>query len=98
MKSFRLGKKNRQRGFSLVVAIFVLVIMALIGSSMVTILTLQNSTVSYGVQGTRAYLAALSGVDWAIEQAITNHACPAAASFGVGTGGPGNFTVSVTCT
>lgn len=60
----------RERGFSLVAAIFVLVVLALIGAFMVTIGSVQRTTVSQAVQASRASHAARSGIEWSIAQAL----------------------------
>jgi len=103
---------GRQRGFSLVAAIFVLVILAMIGGFMVTIGTVERTEVSQALQAARANEAARAGVEWVIARAL-NAATRAATCGGppppnptvlVTTGpfaltGPGleGFSVSVTC-
>ena len=62
----------RERGFSLVAAIFVLVVLALIGAFMVTIGTVQKTTVSQAVQASRASHAARSGIEWGIARALND--------------------------
>jgi MSHA biogenesis protein MshP len=56
--------QNRQGGFSLVSAIFILVILAGLGASMVTFSTAQHSTVAMDIQSARAYQAARAGIEW----------------------------------
>ena len=56
--------QNRQGGFSLVTAIFILVILAGLGASMVTFSTAQHSTVAMDIQSARAYQAARAGIEW----------------------------------
>lgn len=57
------------RGFSLPTAIFLLVILALLGAFMVSLSTTQNITSAQDVQGSRAYRAARSGIEWALYSA-----------------------------
>lgn len=52
-----------QRGFSLVAAIFIIVVLALLGGTMVILNVLQHETVSAAVQGARAYHAARAGIE-----------------------------------
>ena len=52
-----------ERGFSLVAAVFIIVILALLGTTMVILNVLQRETVNTAVQGARAYHAARSGVE-----------------------------------
>lgn len=54
-----------QRGFSLVSAIFLLVVLAALGAAMVTFSTAQNQTLAMDVLGARAYQAANAGIEWA---------------------------------
>ena len=64
------GIQNRQRGFSLVTAIFILVILAGLGASMVTFSTAQHSTVAMDIQSARAYQAARAGIEWGAYAAL----------------------------
>lgn len=61
-KGFLISALRRQRGSMLVIAIFILVVMLLIGSAMVNIVTTSGQSVAYEVVGTRAYAAANSGI------------------------------------
>jgi MSHA biogenesis protein MshP len=54
-----------QRGFSLVSAIFLLVVLAALGAAMVTFSTTQNQSMVMDVMGSRAYQAANAGIEWA---------------------------------
>jgi MSHA biogenesis protein MshP len=58
--------KCTQRGFSLPVAIFIIVIMALIGAAMVSIMQTSQQSVSTAVLSTRAFFAAESGAQQAL--------------------------------
>jgi MSHA biogenesis protein MshP len=73
------------RGFSLPTAIFLLVILALLGAFMVSLSTTQSAMSAQDVQGSRAYLAARGGVEWFAGQVcygtgIANPAFPASTS------------------
>lgn len=54
-----------QRGFSLISAIFLLVVIAALGTFAVTLSTTQHQSQTMDVMGARAYQAALAGVEWA---------------------------------
>lgn len=56
----------RQSGFSLVSAIFVIVILSLIGSYIVSLSTLTNASSNLASLGVKAYYAAKSGLEWSI--------------------------------
>lgn len=53
-----------QDGFSLVTAIFLLVVLSLLGAMMVTFFTVQQQTTALDVMGARAYQAAHAGAEW----------------------------------
>ena len=57
-----------QRGFSLPVAIFILVIMALIGTALVNLSQSSHQALSQEVMSTRAFYAAESGAQFALSQ------------------------------
>lgn len=53
-----------QRGFSLLSAIFLLVVIAALGSFAVTVSTVQQRNAAVDVLGSRAYQAAKAGLEW----------------------------------
>jgi MSHA biogenesis protein MshP len=59
-----------QRGFSLVSAIFLLVVIAALGAFAVTISTTQQQSAALDVLGARAYQAARAGIEWGAYQII----------------------------
>lgn len=67
----------RQCGFSLVAAIFLIVIVSLIGVFVVTIGGVQRSTVTLAVQSGRAYQAARAGIEWVAARTVGPNATPA---------------------
>lgn len=52
---------NKQRGSALVMAIFIIVVMSLLGAALVRMMSSSAETVAYEVIGTRAYQAAQAG-------------------------------------
>jgi MSHA biogenesis protein MshP len=58
-------RKKLQRGFSLISAIFLLVVLAGLGAAMVSFSTMQNQSLALDVMGSRAYQAANAGIEWA---------------------------------
>ncbi len=62
--------RKMQRGFSLVSAIFLLVVIAALGTFAITLSTTQQQSVALDVMGARAYQAARAGVDWGAYQII----------------------------
>jgi len=55
---------TQQKGSAIVIAIFVIVVMALLAAGLVKILASSAESVAYEVIGTRAYAAAQTGVQW----------------------------------
>lgn len=52
------------RGSALVIAIFVIIVMSLLGAALVKMMESSQENVVYEVLGTRAYAAAQTGVQW----------------------------------
>lgn len=61
---------RHQGGFSLVTAIFILVILAALGAAMVTFSSAQHGTVAMDIQSARAYQAARAGIEWGAYEAL----------------------------
>lgn len=93
----------RQRGFSTVAAIFLVVVLAALGAFMVSLSTTQHSAVTLDLQGARALAAARAGVEWATWQAVKNttaYGCTAGSHTATlnFTGDLADFTTTVVCT
>jgi len=86
----------RQRGFALVTAIFLLVVLGALALFMLSLSGTQHFTSTWGILGARAHYAALSGIEWGAWQAVNGGACNGNPT--VAPGGPAVFTVTVTCT
>ncbi|MEK6208762.1 MAG: agglutinin biogenesis protein MshP [Pseudomonadota bacterium] len=56
--------RKRTGGFSLISAIFLLVVVTLLGAYVVTLSTSQQTAEALDVEGARAYQAARAGVEW----------------------------------
>lgn len=90
--------QRSQTGFSLVAAIFLLVVLAALGVFMINLSSTQHMTVAYAVQGARAYHAGQSGLEWAISHATTDHDCSAfPTTLNFGAGGLSGFSADLTC-
>jgi MSHA biogenesis protein MshP len=100
MKFFPPEAGPCQHGFALVAAIFIVVVLAMLGIMMVTIGGMQRATVSAAAQGTRAYYAARSGIEWGVFQALAGGCAAAAApspGFLLTQPGLDGFSVVVSC-
>ncbi len=73
--------RRLQKGFTLIAAIFLLVVVAALVVYMTNIRVVQQTTLLYGVQGARAIQAARSGIEWGIYQSIVNTSCAGSTSF-----------------
>jgi len=81
------------RGFSLPTAIFLLVILSLLGAFMLSMSTTQSITSAQDLQGARAYRAARGGIEWALFNLNGAPACPSALT----TLAIDGFSVALTC-
>jgi len=59
--SMRTTKTHQQKGSALVLALFIMVIMTLLGTVLVRMISSNAETIAYEVIGTRAYQAAQAG-------------------------------------
>lgn len=66
--------KKLQAGFSIVSAIFLLVVLAFLGTAMMIFSTTQHQTAAMDVMGTRAYQAARAGIEWGAYQVLPGSA------------------------
>lgn len=100
-----------QRGFSLVSAIFLLVILSALGVFMLSISTMQQTTSTQDMQGSLAYQAAKAGLEWGAYQVmnpeninppaggVVRYACAGSPTvLPAFTGSLSRFTVTVACT
>jgi MSHA biogenesis protein MshP len=98
------------RGFALMAAIFVLVVLAAIGVYLLTVSTGQVAAAAQDEQGTRAYQAARAGVEWGAYQVLRNSSgtfaattCPAGGNTTLSLGtlgapaGAATFAATVAC-
>ena len=92
---------SRQTGFSLVVAIFLLVVVSGLIAYMINLTAVQHATLALSVQGARAMQAARSGLDYAIYQVNQpgGSCADVAANIGFAASAPEleTFTVQLTC-
>ncbi len=61
---------KRQSGVSIVTAIFLVVVLALMGAGMVSLLTTSQQSISQEITSTKTYMAARSCLQWAMYQAV----------------------------
>jgi MSHA biogenesis protein MshP len=80
-----------QRGFGLVAAMFVIIIIAAVIATMARLSVGQNAATGLAIQQARAYQAAQAGLEWGINRAVSGQPC--ASDFTLS-----GFAIVVTCT
>jgi MSHA biogenesis protein MshP len=98
---------SRQGGFSIVAAIFLLVVLALLGGFILSVTGMQQAGGQLDVLGVRAYQAARAGMEWGAYQVLDPNNTLAACALPTCPASPQNlpalagslsgFTVTVTC-
>ncbi len=93
---------RRQRGVSIITAIFLLSVLAMLGAFLVSVAGFQQKSSQLDIQGVRAAQAARAGIEWGAYQVLRGANVPPAACFGAtnltfaGTSMSG-FTTTVSC-
>jgi MSHA biogenesis protein MshP len=92
----------KQQGFSLIMAIFLIVVLGGIAVFIGRVTTMQIQSSALDEEGVMAYQAARSGIEWGVYQAVVDSSCIASTSFILPVPatltGNVNYTVTVTCT
>jgi len=96
---------KQQKGISLVSAIFIITVLALLGSYMLKIASVQHLSAGLSTQGVRAHFAAVSAMEWAAwlatkSQSDHDSICGSPAittNFQFTSGTLSGFSVTVTC-
>ncbi|MCJ8168413.1 hypothetical protein [Atopomonas sediminilitoris] len=86
---------RREQGFSLVAAMFLMIVVASVVIAMARLSANQSATGSLLIQQARAYQAARAGLEWGIYQALNGGGCTGTPTM---TGSLSEYSVSVTCT
>lgn len=88
--------RHRSAGFAMVSAIFLMVVLALLGGLMVSMSNSQQIAAVRDLAGTRAYYAARAGIEWGAYQALQNGSCAASTVLPNAVTATG-FSVQVSC-
>jgi MSHA biogenesis protein MshP len=94
--SGQLALRSRVRGFSLVAALFLIVVVAALGAFAVRIGAGQQQTVNLELLSARALAAANSGIEFGAYRALNAASC-VAATLNLTEAGANGFSVDVTC-
>jgi MSHA biogenesis protein MshP len=91
---------SRERGMSLVVAIFLITVIAGLAAFAVTIGTATRESANLQLQADRALAAARAGVEWGAYRALVQGSCPGAGTppFNLNQAALRGYRVTVTCT
>jgi MSHA biogenesis protein MshP len=114
IRGSKYWRRCAERGFSIVTAVFLIVVLGLLGVFIVSVVALQQQSQALDVQGVRAYQAARAGLEWGAYQVLDPNntqnpvncgppvampVCPASPThLSTLAGSLSVFTVSVTCT
>lgn len=89
--------RHCQRGFSAIIALVLIVLLALLGGYMATQVSVGsiNTTVSAGTM--QAWFAARSGIEWAVRDLIVGSGTCSSPTINLNGGNTDGFTVVLTC-
>lgn len=91
-------RKRAQQGFSLVMAIFLIVVLGGIAVFLGRVATMQYHASALDEEGVLAYQAARAGIEWGAYRALKDGSCAASASLGFPGGTAlAKYGVTVTC-
>lgn len=85
--------ESSQRGFALIMAVFIIVSLASIGAYLLTVSIGQVEAGAQDEQGARAYQAARAGIDWGTYRLLRDSACAASSTLALSQG----FFAEVAC-
>jgi MSHA biogenesis protein MshP len=88
---------RRQRGMTIMVAIFLIVVIASLAAFAVTAGTATRESTNLGLQADRALDAARAGTEWGAYRALVQNACVASTPFNLGEAALRGFRVTVRC-
>jgi MSHA biogenesis protein MshP len=90
--------RARQGGFAIISAVFLIVVLSLLGAMMVSLSTTQQVGSARDLLGSRAYFAAKAGIEWGAYQVLQAGSCGPSSTLPALAGSADGFTVVVTCT
>jgi MSHA biogenesis protein MshP len=91
-------RRQRQRGMSLVVAIFLVTVIASLAAFAVSTGSASRSSLNLQLLSDRALAAARAGAEWGAYQALTVGACAGSTNLALNQGALRGFAVRVQCT
>jgi MSHA biogenesis protein MshP len=98
-RRFLQPRRRGLAGFSLITAIFLLVVLSGLAGVVMNLTISQTQSSALDVMGVRAYQAARAGIEWGLYQQLRNDSCSASAAVAIPAGNTlSSFTVIVECT
>ena len=94
-----MNRLHRSSGFSLVSALFVLIVVSVAGAAMLNLVATERRSSTLSLLGTRAYFGAHAGVNWAANKIGADPTvCPAPVTvFNIGEAALTGYQVTVSC-
>lgn len=94
-----MRRQANQLGFSLIAAIFLLAVLAVIMVNVIRLGVVQHSTVALGLQGARGLQAARAGIEYGVFRALNDGICNASESLSFPSAATvlAGFTVETEC-
>ena len=89
---------TRQRGMSLVVAVFLITVVASLTAFAVTVGTATREVDNLQLRADRALAAARAGLEWGTYRAVVSNSCAASTNVNLAQGALRGFRVTVRCT
>lgn len=86
-----------QKGLTIIAAMFVLIVLSLLGAFMAQMIGVQLATENASLQGAKAHLAAKAGVEWATSYISAGGNCTGINNQVMTFSGLSEFTVTLTC-
>jgi MSHA biogenesis protein MshP len=93
----RIGK---QKGFSAIIAVVLIVLFALLGTYMATLSNISSFNTTQSLGSMQSWFAARSGIEWAVYRVINDGNCTtvsAASPLSLSGGSTNGFSVTLTC-
>jgi MSHA biogenesis protein MshP len=93
-----MSTRVAMRGFALVPALFLIVVLGALAVIAVRVGTGQQQAVTMSLEEARALAAAQAGIEWGAYQSLDGGACAASTTLNLTEASLAGFTVTVTCT
>ncbi len=93
----RYRSRRASGGFAIISAVFLIIVLALLGAMIVSLSSTQQVSQVRDMDGSRAYFAARAGLEWGVYRVLHDSNCPASATMPALAGSASGFAIAVTC-